>query len=958
MLINATQQEEVRVALVDGQKLYDLDIESTQHANKKANIYKGTITRIEPSLEAAFVDYGVERHGFLPIKEIAREYYPEGTNFSDHNSLKNLLKEGQEVIVQIEKEERGQKGAALTTYISLAGSYLVLMPNNPRAGGISRRIEGDERIELKQALELIDVPEGMGVIVRTAGVGKSAEELRWDLDILTRLWSMIKTVASSRKAPFLIHQESSIAIRAIRDYLRPDIGEILVDDEKVFEQITRHVELVRPEFIQKVHRYTGDIPLFSKFQIESQIASAYQREVRLPSGGAIVIDPTEALTSIDVNSAKATRGGDIEETALQTNIEAAEEIARQLRLRDVGGLIVIDFIDMTPIKNQREIENRMREAVRQDRARIQFSRISRFGLLELSRQRLRPSLEESSSHVCPMCQGQGTVRDTPSLALSLLRLLEEEAHKDDHVSCEIAAIAPVEIATFILNEKRLQLNEIEKRYDLKVSIIPDPHMMAPHFDIYRLRTPIKSTAEFLEEKAAEYRQQMQDNAIMRHSEELTSNNKDVPAVNADVIASIAEQPIVPRPKVSNMGKKDKDIKKQPILSKIWSAISKFLSPEKEDEKNSDKKGRGATKVVKGAKKGKTTKSTTRSSETRSIKKKEIAKELGVTSKSKKDTQISDLKETKQRKTRRVTDAENDINSMPHSAKDNVASVKESETQNRITDSQRFNTKRITERQKILGIVVKQREDEYVAVKGFEPKPMQFTEAPMGQGEDLNVSFNNTTSARSFDEGNSYEMSERAGGLNSATVIDEISGISEPEDLKVDFTATHEGREFTDDDLLDIRKKNIGFAGAVDIAFNEASSTEYLDAKAEVVEETVVNQGETVQEQVSNNVSEVTETYNVQESTSIQENVTEVAENNNVSENPVKIKREVRRVRVSRDDNNHKPHRKFEHKVNIPNEPINPYAKAINESIQHNRVKAIMDQDNNILNPYSNSPQDK
>lgn len=379
---------------------------------------------------------------------------------------------------------------------------------------------------------------------------------------------MIKTVASSRKAPFLIHQESSIAIRAIRDYLRPDIGEILVDDEKVFEQITRHVELVRPEFIQKVHRYTGDIPLFSKFQIESQIASAYQREVRLPSGGAIVIDPTEALTSIDVNSAKATRGGDIEETALQTNIEAAEEIARQLRLRDVGGLIVIDFIDMTPIKNQREIENRMREAVRQDRARIQFSRISRFGLLELSRQRLRPSLEESSSHVCPMCQGQGTVRDTPSLALSLLRLLEEEAHKDDHVSCEIAAIAPVEIATFILNEKRLQLNEIEKRYDLKVSIIPDPHMMAPHFDIYRLRTPIKSTAEFLEEKAAEYRQQMQDNAIMRHSEELTSNNKDVPAVNADVIASIAEQPIVPRPKVSNMGKKDKDIKKQPILSKI------------------------------------------------------------------------------------------------------------------------------------------------------------------------------------------------------------------------------------------------------------------------------------------------------------------------------------------------------------------------------------------------------
>lgn len=522
MLINATQEEEVRVALVDGNKLYDLDIESPEHANKKSNIYKGIITRIEPSLEAAFVDYGVDRHGFLPLKEIAREYYPEGTNFNDHSVLKSSLREGQEVIVQIEKEERGQKGAALTTFISLAGSYLVLMPNNPRAGGISRRIEGEDRAEIRAAFEGIDIPRGMGVIIRTAGVGKSSEELSWDLSILTKLWEMIKKAASTKKAPFLIHQESSIAIRAIRDYLRPDIGEILVDSKEVYEHIIHHIKLVRPEFSERVHLYRGDIPLFSKYQIESQIESAYLREVRLPSGGAIVIDPTEALTSIDVNSAKATRGGDIEETALQTNIEAAEEIARQLCLRDVGGLVVIDFIDMTPIRNQREIENRMREACRQDRARIQFSRISRFGLLEMSRQRLRPSLEESTSHVCPMCQGQGTIRDTASLALSIMRLVEEEAHKE-HTG-DVMAFAPVEIATFILNNKRRQLESIEKTTGIKVTVIPDPHMMAPAYEVHRVlnnaqNLPLDCSnddpSEILRERAAKARAEVQENLLRR-----------------------------------------------------------------------------------------------------------------------------------------------------------------------------------------------------------------------------------------------------------------------------------------------------------------------------------------------------------------------------------------------------------------------------------------------------------
>ncbi len=485
MLINATQEEELRVALVDGQQLYDLDIESPGHEQKKANIYKGKITRVEPSLEAAFVDYGAERHGFLPLKEIARNYFPSGYSYQGRPNIKEVVREGQEVIVQIDKEERGTKGAALTTFISLAGSYLVLMPNNPRAGGISRRIEGDERTELKEALNGLTVPEGMGLIVRTAGVGKSPEELEWDLNVLLNHWDSIHKASQERTAPVLIHQESNVIVRAIRDYLRRDVGEILIDDPVIFERARAHIELVRPDFLNRVKLYKGEVALFNHFQIESQIESAFQREVRLPSGGSIVIDPTEALTSIDINSSRATKGGDIEETALQTNLEAADEIARQLRLRDLGGLIVIDFIDMTPVRNQREVENRLREAVHQDRARIQLGRISRFGLLEMSRQRLRPSLNESSSHICPRCQGQGVIRDNESLALSILRLIEEEAMKDN--TEQVHGQVPVDVAAYLLNEKRAAIASLEQRNDVRVYIIPNQHLETPHYEVTRIR---------------------------------------------------------------------------------------------------------------------------------------------------------------------------------------------------------------------------------------------------------------------------------------------------------------------------------------------------------------------------------------------------------------------------------------------------------------------------------------
>ncbi|GAA3905411.1 ribonuclease E [Halomonas cibimaris] len=483
MLINATQPEELRVALVDGQRLFDLDIESGAREQKKANIYRGKITRVEPSLEAAFVDFGAERHGFLPLKEIAREYFVKDVN--GRPSIKEVIKEGQEVTVQVDKEERGNKGAALTTFISLAGRFLVLMPNNPRAGGISRRIEGEERSQLKSAMGQLTMPEKMGLIVRTAGIGRTPEELQWDLDYLVQVWESITDEAGKHPTPFLIYRESNVIIRAMRDYLRQDIGEVLIDSPEIHAEALSFIRQVMPSYQQKIKLYADEVPLFSRFQIESQIETAYQREVKLPSGGSIVIDHTEALVSIDINSARATRGSDIEETALQTNSEAADEIARQLRLRDIGGLVVIDFIDMGPARNQREVENRTRDALKIDRARVQIGRISRFGLMEMSRQRLRPSLGETSGVVCPRCNGQGTIRDVRSMSLSIMRLIEEEAMKER--SAQIRAILPVPVATYLLNEKRSVLADIESRQDVRVVLLPSPDMDTPHYDVQRLR---------------------------------------------------------------------------------------------------------------------------------------------------------------------------------------------------------------------------------------------------------------------------------------------------------------------------------------------------------------------------------------------------------------------------------------------------------------------------------------
>ncbi|MEM6483527.1 MAG: Rne/Rng family ribonuclease [Pseudomonadota bacterium] len=486
MLINATHAEEMRVALVDGQRLYDLDIENRTRLQKKANIYIGKVTRVEPSLEAAFVDFGAERHGFLPLKEISREYFYRRPSESGRKlSIRDVVKEGTKLIVQVDKEERGNKGAALTSFISLAGRYMVLMPNNPRAGGISRRIEGDDRSELREALSALEIPDGMGVIIRTAGVGRSSEELQWDLNYLIQLWEAISKASEDQSSAVLLYQESNVIIRAVRDYLRDDVQQVLIDSPEAYQQAMDFVGMVMPKYKQRIKRYDDSIPLFNRFQIESQIETAFQREVRLPSGGSIVIDPTEALVSIDINSARATKGSNIEDTALQTNLEAADEIARQLRLRDMGGLIVIDFIDMLAARNQRAVENRMRDALSIDRARVQIGRISRFGLLEMSRQRLRPSLGETSAIVCPRCNGQGTIRDTKSLALSILRLLEEEAIKER--SAEVRAIVPVDVAAYLLNEKRNTLSEIETLTKVRVLVIPDPNLETPHFDVQRLR---------------------------------------------------------------------------------------------------------------------------------------------------------------------------------------------------------------------------------------------------------------------------------------------------------------------------------------------------------------------------------------------------------------------------------------------------------------------------------------
>jgi ribonuclease E len=486
MLINATQAEELRVAVADGQKLIDLDIETPSLEQKKANVYKGKITRVEPSLEACFVDFGSTRHGFLPLKEICPQFYhPSVKNRDGKVTVQEAVKEGQEIIIQVEKEERGNKGAALTTYISLAGRYLVLMPTNPKAGGVSRRISNEDRQELREQLQNVIAPDNVGIIIRTAGVGREAEELQWDLDYLLQLWTAIEKAASERSAPFLVYQESNLFIRALRDHMRNDIGEILVDDPKVYEDARQFIEDVMPHNVRKLKLYQDDVPLFSRYQIESQIESAFSRTVHLPSGGSLVIDHTEAMVCLDVNSARATKGADIEETAYHTNLEAAEEVARQLRLRDLGGLVVIDFIDMMDRKHQRDVEDRLKHALQIDKARVQTGRISRFGLLEMSRQRLRPSLGESSQETCPRCDGHGTIRSIESLALSILRLAEEEAMKD--YTGQVMIQVPTRVANFLLNEKRKTLRDIEDRHEVPVLVLANEHMQRPKFEITRVR---------------------------------------------------------------------------------------------------------------------------------------------------------------------------------------------------------------------------------------------------------------------------------------------------------------------------------------------------------------------------------------------------------------------------------------------------------------------------------------
>src|SRR5215469_13130549 len=485
MLVNATQEEELRVALVDGQKLFDLSIDLPSREQKKANVYKARISRIEPSLEACFVDYGAQRHGFLPLKEVSKEYFRQSVQGGRMN-IRELLSEGQEVIVQVEKEERGTKGAALTTFISLAGRFLVLMPNNPRAGGVSRRIEGEDRDQMREVMSQLQIPDSMGAIVRTAGVGRSAEELQWDLDNLKTQWEQIAAAEKERQAPFLVYRESDAVTRAMRDYLSDDVGEVLVDDDAAFQKSLEYMQRFMPADAQrKLKHYTDDIPLFTRFQIESQIESAYAHKVSLPSGGSIVIDYTEALVSIDINSARATRGSDIETTATNTNLEAAEEIARQLRIRDIGGLIVIDFIDMESVKNQREVEDRLRDAMKMDRARIQIGRLSRFGLLEMSRQRLRPSLGESSHIVCPRCVGIGSIRSVESMTLAVLRLIGEELRKDR--TARVIAQVPVAVATYLINEKREWLRTLEDKSSAELVIVPNPNMQTPGYSIRRVR---------------------------------------------------------------------------------------------------------------------------------------------------------------------------------------------------------------------------------------------------------------------------------------------------------------------------------------------------------------------------------------------------------------------------------------------------------------------------------------
>ncbi len=572
MLINATQEEELRVAMVDGQRIFDLDIELPSREQKKANIYKGQITRIEPSLEAAFVSYGSERHGFLPLKEISREYFVKEPEQGERINIKDVLKEGQQIVVQVEKEERGNKGAALTTFISLAGRFLVLMPNNPRAGGVSRRIVGTDRNLVRDALRAMEIPQGMGVIVRTAGVGRSSEELQWDLDNMLNVWEAVKRAALERPAPFLIYQESNAIIRALRDNLTDDVGQILIDDPKVYEEALSFINSVMPHNERKLKLYEDtDVPLFTRFQIESQIHSAFAHQVNLPAGGSVVIDHTEALISIDINSARATKGEDIEATAFNTNLEAADEIARQFRLRDIGGLIVIDFIDMYQSRNQREVENRLRDAVRQDRARVQIGRISRFGLLEMSRQRLRPSLGESSHTVCPRCNGSGTIRDLESLSLAVLRLIGEESRKER--TARVIVQVPGDVGTYLLNEKRAWIAGIEENSHVQVIMVPSPALETPNFSIRRVRD---DETDLPENSAASYQMTVSDedpSGLDLLSGKTSEAEK--PVVSGIVPSTPAPTPAPPK-KSTGPG----------VLSRLWTRIRALFSsgPEKKHER--------------------------------------------------------------------------------------------------------------------------------------------------------------------------------------------------------------------------------------------------------------------------------------------------------------------------------------------------------------------------------------
>ena len=584
MLVNATQEEELRVALVDGQRIYDLDVEIPSREQKKANVYKGRITRVEPSLEACFVDYGAERHGFLPLKEVSKEFFKGPAASGGRFNIREVLEEGQEVIVQVEKEERGNKGAALTTFISLAGRFLVLMPNNARAGGVSRRIEGEDREQLREALDQVQIPDGMGAIVRTAGVGRSAEELQWDLDNLKEVWNAISQAAEGRPAPFLIYQESKAIIRALRDYLNDDIGEIFVDSQEVFSEAQQYMQRFMPAGLRKLKFYEDSVPLFTRFQIENQIESAHSHKVHLPSGGSIVIDPTEALVAIDINSARATRGGDIETTACNTNLEAADEIARQLRLRDLGGLIVIDFIDMESQKNQRAVEDRLRDAVKQDRARIQIGRISRFGLLELSRQRLRPSIGESAGIACPRCSGMGMIRSVDSLALALLRLIGEEARKDRTV--KVIAQLPVEVATYLMNEKREWLNNIEAKSAAQVVLVPNRYMETPAYEIRRVRD---DEAGLPENSAISHEIPVAPLPIVDETAKRDERAAPAPAVITSAVPSIpppptiaAETTIAAAPPVEQIG----------IFVKVWRYFFGGAGAQKPEERPQPREPQG------------------------------------------------------------------------------------------------------------------------------------------------------------------------------------------------------------------------------------------------------------------------------------------------------------------------------------------------------------------------------